>query len=120
MSQEDLEYIRQTWVKLGETGEPDLSALDPEVEVHDHDLPDAPVEHGPDGVVRWMENWASAWDEYSMEPEEFIDAGNRVVVVIRMKATGKGSGLTLERRDALVYELRNRKVVRLDYFNNRK
>jgi ketosteroid isomerase-like protein len=66
-----------------------------------------------------MENWGGAWQDYTMEPEEFIDAGDRVVVVIRMIATGKGSGVTLERRDALVYELRHRKVVRLDYSNNR-
>lgn len=120
MSREAVEFVQQLWVKFGETGEPDFSALDGEIEVHDHDLPDAPVQRGHDGFVRWMENWGSAWAQYTMEPEEFIDAGDRVVVVIRMTATGSGSGMTLERRDALVYELRDQKVVRLDYFNSRE
>ena len=120
MSQENVEYIRQTWVTFGETGEPDFSSLDPEVEIHDHDLPDAPVHHGHAGFVRWMGDWAAAWAEYSVEPEEFIGAGDRVVVVVRMTATGRGSGVTLERHDALVYDLRDRKVVRIDYFNNRE
>ena len=37
-----------------------------------------------------------------------------------MMAKGRGSGLELDRLDALVYEFRDGKAIRLDYFNNRE
>ena len=49
-----------------------------------------------------------------------IDAGDRVVAVLRMKARGRGSGVEIDREDSLVYEFRDGKVVRLDYFNTRE
>jgi ketosteroid isomerase-like protein len=56
--------------------------------------------------------------EWSVEPEQFIDAGERVVVLVRLSARGRGSGISLERPDGMVWTVRNGKAVRLDYFNN--
>jgi ketosteroid isomerase-like protein len=53
-----------------------------------------------------------------LEPEEFIDAGDQVVALLRVKATGH-SGVALERDDAIVYTMRDGQVARLDYYNNR-
>jgi hypothetical protein len=36
-----------------------------------------------------------------------------------MKAEGRGSGVKLDRQDAAVYTLREGKIARLDYYNNR-
>ena len=63
--------------------------------------------------------WAAAWSDYAMEPEEFVDAGERVVAFVLQKTTGHGSGVVLERHDAMVFEVRDRKIVRIDYYNNR-
>ena len=60
-----------------------------------------------------------AWSEFSMEPDEFLDVGERVVVVFRMRAKRASSGVAVERRDAMVFELRDGKTVRLDYYNSR-
>ena len=120
MSQENVELIQQSFVVWGETGEPEWAIVDDEVEAHDHDIMDAGEYRGRAGVERWLADWGSAWSEFIMEPEEFIDAGNQVVVVIRMKAKGRGSGVGVERQDAIVYELRDGKIVRVDYYNNRK
>jgi ketosteroid isomerase-like protein len=54
-----------------------------------------------------------------MEPEEFIDAGERMVAVVRMTARGASSGALVERQDALVQSVRDGKLVRIDYYNNR-
>ena len=37
-----------------------------------------------------------------------------------MKATGRGSGVAVERRDAIVWVVRAGKVARLDYYNDRE
>jgi ketosteroid isomerase-like protein len=120
MSQENVEIIQQGFVVWGATGEPDWSMVHDEVEAYDHDILDAGEYRGRAGVERWLEDWASAWSEFSMEPEEFIDAGKCVVVVIRMRAKGRGSTVEVERQDAIVHEMRDGKVVRLDYYNNRE
>lgn len=119
MSAQNVEAITRWWQGFGETGAPDLDLLAPDVEIHDHDIPDAGVLHGPEGFVKWMEEWGSAWADYQMEVEELIDAGDSVVTVIKMSATGSGSGIQLERQDASVSEFRDGKIVRIDYFNSK-
>jgi ketosteroid isomerase-like protein len=120
MSQENVELVQEALGRFAATGEPPWDALHEEIEVHDHDIMDAGEYRGHAGFGRWLEDWAAAWSEYSMEPEEFFDAGARVVAFIRQKTTGKGSGVALERQDAMVFEVRDGKVVRLDYYNNRE
>jgi ketosteroid isomerase-like protein len=119
VSQENVEAIQRGFVVWGETGEPDWTTMHQQIEVEDHDIMDAGEYRGHEGFRRWLTDWSSAWSNFSMEPEEFIDADERVVVVLRMRATGRGSGVEVERQDAIVFEVRDDMVVRLDYYNNR-
>ena len=120
MSQENVEFVQQGFVVWGATGEPDWSTVHDEVEARDHDIMDASEYRGRAGIERWLEDWGSAWSEFSMEPEEFIDAGERVVVILRMRAKGRGSSVEVERQDAIVHEIRDGKIARLDYYNSRE
>jgi ketosteroid isomerase-like protein len=120
MSQENVENVKAAVAHFGATGEPMWSTTATDIEVHDHDIPDAGVYRGHAGYVQWLEDWAGAWSEFSLEPEKFIDVGECVVVVFRMRATGRGSGVTVERKDAMVVEVRDGKAVRLDYYNDQE
>ena len=120
MSQENVEIIQGSFVTWEATGEPAWDLLHDDVEVHDHDILDAGEYRRRAGVERWLEDWGSAWSDFSLTPEEFIDAGERIVVVIRMRATGRGSNVEVERQDAIVYELRGGKIAGLDYYYNRE
>jgi len=120
MSQENVEIVQQGLGLYFATGEPPWELFDEDVEVYDHDTPDQGEYRGHEGVRRWLEDWGAAWAEWNIEPEEFIDGGVSVVVFIRMKTTGRGSGIEVEREDALVYKLGDDKIVRLDYYNDRK
>ncbi len=51
-----------------------------------------------------------------MTPEEFIDAGNRVVVRAYFRGRGRGSGLEVDTRFYELYTLRGGKIVRVDEF----
>jgi ketosteroid isomerase-like protein len=119
VSQENVDLIEQSFVTWGKTGEPAWGLLHEAVEAHDHDIMDAGEYRGRAGIERWFEDWGAAWSEFSITPEEFIDAGQRVVVFLRMTAKGRGSGLRVDRQDAMICELRDGKIVRFDYFNNR-
>jgi ketosteroid isomerase-like protein len=122
MSQENVEVVRRA-VELIQPFDESFrgsrvgtNLLDPAIEVHDHDSPDLGVLKGHAGFLRWIDDWDAM--EWSLEPEEFIDAGERVVVLASLSARGKGSGVALVRRDGMVWTVRDGKAVRLDYFNN--
>jgi ketosteroid isomerase-like protein len=119
MSRENVEVMERGVRHFVKTGEPDLSTLHPEIEVHDHDIPDAGTYRGHRGYEKWLADWAAAWQNFSIEPEEYIDAGERVVLVIRLRATGRGSGLELDRQDGLVFTMRDGLAVRLDYYGSK-
>src|SRR5215210_4049606 len=68
-------------------------------------LPVAGVYHGHDGVERFFAEWLPIWDDYAVENDELIDAGDSVVVVFRQRGRGKGSGAYAERTFFGVYEL---------------
>jgi ketosteroid isomerase-like protein len=119
MSRENVELAQDALREFAASGEPAWELLHDEVEVHDHDIMDAGEYRGHEGFGRWLEGWAAAWSEYTMEPEEFLDAGDQVVAFILQKTTGQGSGIALERHDAMVVEVRDAKIVRHDYYNNR-
>ena len=46
--------------------------------------------------------------------------GRHVVAVVRMRTKGLGSGVELDRQDAVVYRCRNDKIIRADYYNSKE
>jgi hypothetical protein len=120
VSRENVERLRKGIEHFIATGEPDWSVLDPEVVVYDHDILDAGDYRGFSGYARWLEDFGSAWAEYNLAPEEYIDAGEHAIVVFKVSATGAGSGIRVERQDAMVCKVRNLKAVQIDYYNNRQ
>ena len=122
MSRENVEVVRRGYAALGSG---DLNAtfalFDPEVEIETAtDAPSVDFEklyRGPEGFLKFLEQLSQAWDEFHWEPEEYIDAGDDVVVVfIRMTARGRGSGIEVEQPMAHVCTIGDGKLVRLVTF----
>jgi ketosteroid isomerase-like protein len=68
---------------------------------------------GMEGVQRMLSDLDDVWDRFQADPSmEFIDAGERVVVVGRMRARGKGSGVEVDRSLASIWTVRGGRVVR--------
>jgi ketosteroid isomerase-like protein len=121
VSQENVELVQAFWEawQRGDMGAV-FAFYDPAIEIFDYDLPDATEAYrGLDGVRRWGADWEASWESWSWEPEEFIDAGDRVVVILRVHARGRGSGVDVERVDGAVWTLRDGKGVRLDYYGSK-
>jgi ketosteroid isomerase-like protein len=74
---------------------------------------------GPDAVREMWERWESDWDALRTEPEEFVDAGDHVVVSVRYSGRGKGSGIAFDDRLFDVYTVRGGKCVRKLEFRER-
>jgi len=122
MSEENVEVVRHAFMAtLEEDWETALAAHDPEVEIHDFDIPDAGIYRGRDGFIAWLKGWGDGWESWRLEDIEFRDGGGeQVIALFRMIATGGRSGLELERDDAITYLVRDGKIVRQEYFNDQR
>jgi ketosteroid isomerase-like protein len=120
MSDQNLEVVgralaaaqREDWGAL-------IQELDPDVEIEDRDIPDADEYRGPDGFLKWLERWNESWESWRMDQVELRPSGgDTVVVLFRLTATGKGSGIEMDRADAMVDVLRNGKIAKVTYYND--
>jgi ketosteroid isomerase-like protein len=121
MSQENVDIVRQMIDAFNRGDfEASLAFLDEDIEWHDPpNVPGAGVHRGPGEGRRWMVRWLGAWESYTAEAEELIDAGSQVVVVHYERGTGKGSGVEVDHRSANLFDLRKGKVVRRRPFPSR-
>jgi ketosteroid isomerase-like protein len=55
-------------------------------------LPDPGVYRGPEGFKRFLQTWIESFDDFRIEIEEVIDAGDNVVVMAAVRGRGKDSG----------------------------
>ncbi len=119
MSTENLEIVRRAFAfGVQGRGDPDegLADFDPDVVVNSVEQGSS---RGRDAVRANLERWNDAWKEIEATAEEFIEAGDRVVVSAHFRGRGRGSGIEVAARFYDVYTLRHGKVVRVDEFTER-
>jgi ketosteroid isomerase-like protein len=114
MSQENVEVVRHGY-ELLDRGDlaAGLERLAPEFELDLSSLyPDAPILRGIDELLRWI--YSGPWGRsVHLEPERFFDVdAERVLVFVRVTATGEGSGVPVELRDAHELTIRDGLLVR--------
>ena len=119
MSQENVEIVRRAVAYelygVGDRAEAE-AIFDPDVVINPSE--EGPS-HGLDAIRDNIEHWKDAWQELEVTTEEFIDAGDRVLVMVHHRGRGRGSGIEVDTRFYLVYSLRNGKVVRSDEYVDR-
>ena len=116
MSQEEGDVVRRA-VQFEFSGR---GGLDEAEAIFDPDVVMNPIEEGPsygvDAIRDNIEHWKTAWEELEVTPEEFMDAGDRVLVTIRHRARGRGSGIEVDACFYEVYTVFSGKVVRVDEY----
>jgi ketosteroid isomerase-like protein len=71
---------------------------------------------GRDAVIEGSRRYWGTWEEYRLDAEELIDAGSSVVVAMRERGRGKGSGIPVERRWAQVWTFSRGRIIRWEMF----
>jgi ketosteroid isomerase-like protein len=108
MSQENVEIVRRVFeaTNRGDWNTV-LAAYSPDTEWDDRDLrPEGAVHRGLDAMRAEMRAWFGTWLNYEQEIEQVLDAGENVVVIVRERGTGKGSGATMDQRVGVVITVR--------------
>jgi ketosteroid isomerase-like protein len=122
MTPDNVEIVRASWEAWSRG---DMDALfefyDPEVEwdmTHSY-VPDMGVFRGHDGIREFFREWRTFFAEYYAEPEQFIGAGENVVVRVRQGGRGRSSTVGVEMPAYWqVYRLRGGRAMRVEIYRD--
>jgi ketosteroid isomerase-like protein len=97
-----------------------LVLMDPEVEAHNPpEVPEAAIHRGREAVKRDWEQTLELFDDFSVELEEYFDAGDDLLVYLRYRGRSRGSSAEVVARMAHVWTFRDGKVIRFRQFLDR-
>jgi ketosteroid isomerase-like protein len=107
VSQESLEAVREVladwergdWASSAERFDPDL-----EVVFSATSFPDAGTYRGGRAVLDAWGRWLEAWDEFSMEFDDVLGRGERIVALNRLHGRGKESGVPVDAEVGVVFD----------------
>jgi ketosteroid isomerase-like protein len=116
---EAVKAVYDEWGKGNFRGGPDL--YDPQILlVMDPRLPESGTYLGLEGIAQYMRTFLEAWESVTLEGEDFLEAGESVIVTVVQKGIGRSSGVTPgELRYFQVWTFRAARVIRLDVLRER-
>jgi ketosteroid isomerase-like protein len=121
--QEDADQLRRAYEAFNQGGvEAFLEHLAPGFQLSDRDSsPDrAETRYGKEGIKELFDSYMEAFDALSLEPQEFIDCGQQIVVALRQRVRGKGSGAEVVGNIAHVWTMRGDAPYRLRIFGDKE
>ena len=115
MSQENMEFARSVFSRWN-AGE----RLFPDEEIH----PDAVLVsqllgtavHGREGVRHYLREIEEQFGEWTMAIDDWRDAGDFVVALGQVSVQGRRSGVALDQRVGILFEIRDGQLLRFETF----
>ncbi len=119
MSQENVEIVRRGWERWIATGE-FLAGIRNEDFVWDMSTfrgwPERQTYPGVDGATEFLREWNKAWEDWEIEAEDFLDAGDRVVTTVRQRGRSKATGVPVDMHFGQVWTLEDGEQVRMQMY----
>jgi ketosteroid isomerase-like protein len=94
-----------------------LACFHPDVVLDARVLMDSGIVHGREELARVISEWVAAFDHWREEIHEIRDLGSQVYVVATQQGRAKGSGIEVESRYALLYDVEGGKIARMAMFD---
>jgi ketosteroid isomerase-like protein len=117
MSQENVEVLREVYRRWGEGDFRtslnlfDYSRVDLIIRP---DFPDPGTYRGTEEISGYMRRFLGSWTDATIEAEELVDEGDRVLARVHQSATGRSSGVGVEMRYFQVWTFRGEAVARIE------
>ena len=107
---EKLKALYEDWSDGDYTGHAEF--FHPEMTTETFGMGDPIRADSYEGFVEVMRDWLSAWERpLTIEAEEFIQSGDRILALVRWKGRGKESGSEIEESGAHLWTFRAGLVV---------
>jgi ketosteroid isomerase-like protein len=120
MSEENVELVKRMYdAYRARDAEKALSYFAPDVLVDASTLrPDIGEGHGREHVAAVVTSWTEPWEDWHEENEEIRDLGDAVLVISLQRGRGKGSGIEIESRFTLLYEVRDGQITAMRMYGS--
>jgi ketosteroid isomerase-like protein len=116
MSQKPADVVRASWEAFASGG---IDGAEPywHPDIDWRAIEGAPDDvgefRGRDAMRRYYDEWGEMFDDIANTPEEFVEAGDDVVVAVQhASGRAKTTGLDIDMRYAVVYTVRDGQIVR--------
>jgi len=119
MSQENVEIIRGAFAAFQRGDMTQIIDLMTDDLVTHRVEPDDAIYHGKEGFFQATADWTEDFEDWTATPEEFIDAGDGVLVRVHQTARGEASGVPVESHFWFVFAMRGGKIARLSFHSRR-
>jgi ketosteroid isomerase-like protein len=97
-----------------------MEALAEDAEWHESEvLPDTGVYRGREAIRSFLTDFLASWERFHQTVEEARQEGDRVLVMIHLEATGRGSTADVDARYAHLWTVSGGRGVRVDAFYDR-
>jgi ketosteroid isomerase-like protein len=80
-------------------------------------LPDPQIYHGYEGVDQMYADWTADLRDFEMEVLEYTEVGDRVIVEMVQRGTGRASGAAVSGHFWFVFTLADGKIARQDVYS---
>jgi SnoaL-like domain len=74
---------------------------------------------GLDGLLEGWRDWLLPWESYRITVEDFVDAGENVILAARVVGRTERHGVEMEHDPAAVWTFRDGKLIRVRFFLER-
>jgi uncharacterized protein len=82
-------------------------------------LIDPQTYHGLDGYLEFASDWFEPYDEFELRPNEYIDAGDRIIVEVAQEGRLSGSNSMMQGTFWFVMTVHDGKVIRFEIYGGR-
>ena len=118
MSEENVEVVRRFYEAWARKDPGPNELMDPAIEyVNPAGAIEPGVRRGRAAFSKAVKAVFDGWEIWQAEPERLTAAADHVVVVLRYRARGRGSGVEIEGRESALWTLRDGKVQRYAWFH---
>jgi ketosteroid isomerase-like protein len=122
VTEEYVQRLRLGYEAFGEGGvEAIIDRVAPDFQIRDREsAPDRATLIGGEGIMELVRLNMEVFDELELEPIEFIDRGDIVVVVLRMRVRGRSSGVGIDSEAVHVWEFIEGRAARMQIYADRQ
>jgi ketosteroid isomerase-like protein len=122
VTEQYVERLKLAYEAFDEGGvEAILDRVAPDFELRDREsAPDRSTLVGGEGVQELVRLNMEVFDELQLEPTEFIDRGEVVIVVLRMRVRGRSSGAAVDSETVHAWEFSEGHATRMQVYADRR
>jgi ketosteroid isomerase-like protein len=70
-------------------------------------------------VAAMLRRWVGTWEDFRVDVEDIVDAGDSVVVVMRVTGRGRGSGVPMEHNHCQLWSFKNQRVIGVTMYQSK-